>query len=369
MATSSSIFSRRDAVRDLNKLGVNWKAGVTVQILVAHPYIPTSIHWVHNVLETKPTKIARYNFQPKPDGWGNGGGGLERLISVQIGGEVEHLTELEMLAMRRPNHPVLTDPSLTPEQKLIVAGGLREFIDETGFGDIDIRTDYPGVFLNDYVYPPFYDKDGNFSPGGHRKITLWGELKSFKPDRSIFESYEIDKTDWFDLSVSLPKLFFNLSPERPYWSHVRAVLRDIRKIYIFERDAAVNGVIPNLPRRIHPSWWYIFPVGKGDPRFPEFGYRLSVGEWYGLFQKMVARRMEEADNDFLVKFLGLKLDRAMRRQDQEKEAEVQPPSGPGPLVTEAVENSEDAEGVPLLKDMIEKEDAEYARWLSEELGI
>ena len=361
----ASLFSRRLALKQLNSLRVNWKAGITVQVLAQHPYYPTSIKWAHNVLEKTPTKLARYNCQPKPDGWGNSGGGLERLIYNPL--RDSFLTELETLEMRRPGCPIFTDKSLTEEERTILAGGLREFVDETGFRDIEIRTDYPGIFLSDYAYPSWTDANGVVHPGGHRKITLWGKLTSFR-EVPIVEAQEIDRTDWFDLSSSLPALFFNLSPERPYWSHVRNTLSSILKVYRYERETK-DDFIPNIPKRIHPSWWYVFQVGKGDSRFPQNGYRMSPGQWYKLFELMVAKRMETVDNDFLLRFLRGDVEHA-KRQEEERLSRTE--FGDNPMaqeVAQAIEDSEDSEGIPTVEDMVRKEDEEYARWLEGELGI
>lgn len=363
----TTAFERRSVLRHLNSLSINWKAGITVQVLAPDPYCRTVFRWVHNKLESKPTKIAMYNFQPKPDGWGNGGGGLEKITYVSS--QNRYMTELEILEMRRPGHPILTDESLPEETKIILAGGLREFVDETGFRDIEIRADYPGVFLQDYRYPPWVDANGRVWLGGHRKITLWGQLSSYRED-PIVETTEIDRTAWFDVSTSLPSLFFNIAPERPYISHVRSLLRSIIAIYRYEKETS-DGFVPNIPGRVHPSWWYAFQVGRGDSRFPRDGYKLSPGEWYKFFDLMVARRMEEADNDFLVKFLKNRLDDAMRKEEEHLNREwlgTESESEPAvPEATQAVVDSEDAEGIPTVEDMTKWEDEEYARWYEETL--
>ena len=81
--------------------------------------------------------------------------------------------------------------------------------------------------------------------------------------------------------------------------------------------------------------------------------------------------MEEADNDFLVKFLGENLVNAKRREEErlERAYGVQSETAQAQEVTQAVEDSEDFEGVPTVKDMVKKEDEEYAQWLEGELGI
>ncbi|MBI4134723.1 MAG: hypothetical protein HY471_01255 [Candidatus Sungbacteria bacterium] len=366
----ANLFSQRSTLRRLNDLNIDWRARITVQTLCQDPYCPTVVRWVHNQLETKPTKIAMYNYKPKPAGWGNGGGGLERLIYVPSADK--YLTELEILEMRRPGHPFLDkDSVLSEETRVILAGGLREFVDETGFRDIEICTDYPGVFLSDYMYPDWIDAKGVIHRGGHRRITLWGKLSSYRED-PIVESDEIDRTDWFDMSISLPKLFFNIAPERPYVSHVRSTLSGILKIYKYERETS-DGFVANIPKRIHPSWWYVHPVGKGDNRFPRGGYPLvssrGAGEWYELFCLMVAKRMEEADNDFLVKFLGDKLVDAKRREEERLSRTESEEASAEQEVTRAIDDSEDSEGIPTVEDMIRKEDKEYAEWLEKELGI
>lgn len=362
---AENIFSRRQALRELNQLDIDWKAGVTVQTLLPDPYCPTSFRWVLNKLENKPTKIAMYGFKPKPRGFGNGGGGLERLVYVQSRGV--YMTELEILEMRRPGHPILTNPSLSEEQRVILAGGLREIVDETGFRDVEIQTDYPGIFLSDYCYPSWVDSNSKVWPGGHRKITLWGKLESYKED-SIVEAEEIEITEWFDVSISLPKLFFNCAPDRPYISHVRSTLRAVLAIHRYQRETS-DGFVPNIPGRVHPSWWHVFQVGRGDSRFPQQGYKLSPAEWYKLFEMMVVQRMEEADNDFLVKFLGVKREESLRREE-ERLARKWPVDSIDPAtqnITQAVEESEDSEGIPTVEDMVRQEDEEYARWFEESL--
>ncbi|MBI4158319.1 MAG: hypothetical protein HY505_01705 [Candidatus Yanofskybacteria bacterium] len=360
-----NLFGYRSILRRLNQLNIDWRAGVTVQTLCQDPYCPTVIRWVHNQLESKPTKIAMYDYKPKPSGCGNGGGGLERLIYIPSADK--YLTELQILEMRRPGHSILTDETLPEETRVILAGGLREFVDETGFKDIEIRTDYPGVFLSDYMYPDWVDAKGVVHRGGHRRITLWGKLSSYRED-PIVESDEIDWTDWFDMSMSLPKLFFNIAPDRPYVSHVRSTLGGILKIHRFERETS-DSFVANIPGRIHPSWWYAFQVGKGDDRFPRGGYKLSPGEWYKLFHLMVAKRMEEADNDFLVKFLGYNLTNVKRIEEERMGWAESEDSSTAQKITQAVDDSEDSEGIPTVEDMVRKEDEEYRMWMEKELGI
>lgn len=337
---------------------IDWEKGVTVQVLAKHPQISTCFRWVHNLLEQEPTTLARYDYQPKPAGWGNGGGGLE-------------LDDLERLAQLFPNHPILTDSSLTEEQRLIIAGGIREFVHETGLKDLTIRTDYPGVFLYDYKYKDWVDKNGVVYPGGHRKITLWGELTSFVryPDFHT-EKNEVDDSAWFNLSVSLFKPFTNCFdyPDRPYWSHVRATLIGILRIYRHLRS--IDPYIEDIRDRIHQSYWSVIQVGRGDPRFPAEGYKPSPKEWYNVFDAMVKNRMEYVDTDFFVKLLGSKLDRAKRMEEEgfeSSESENRSPICEVKNTTKVIEGSEDSEGILTLEEMRRLEDEEYCRWLEESL--
>lgn len=347
--------------------------GITVQVLPIHPHISTSVRWVHNLLEKEPSNLARYDYQPKPAGWGNGGGGLE-------------FDDEERLRQLFPNHPILTDKSLTDVQSLIIAGGIREFVHETGLPDITIRTDYPGVFLYDYKYRDWIDKNGVIHPGGHRKITLWGQLNSFVPDERLhIERHEVDQSDWFDTAISLPKLFFNrfTRPDWPYWSHVFSTVIGLLRIYRYQRS--IDEFTENVPEKIHPTWWYILQIGSGDPRFPKGGYRPSPSEWYELLKLMVTKKMEIADEDFLFNFVKRNLDNAKRREEQEfkilgsREGRNLKEVSSDSKVTREVQNSEDSDRLPVLEELREKwyeeynqwvletKDAEYVRWLEEDM--
>ncbi len=340
----------------MSQSSIDWNKQITVQPLMRHHQIPTCIGWVHNLLETEPTNLARYDYKPKPAGWGNGGGGLEQ-------------DDLDKLAKLFPGHPVLTDPSLSEDERLIIAGGIREFLSETGYRDFDIITEYPGVFLYDYRYKDWVDTKGVLHSGGHRKITLWGQINSYKIyDKDWVEKHEVDRTDWFDMADPLPSYFFNpiRFPDRPYWSHVRFSLISLLRIYGYQK-ANSDHFVPNIPTRIHPSWWYIFKVGKGDPRFPDDGYKLSPREWYKLFDLMVQRRLEEVDNDFVFDLFRESLGKAKTKEEEKLERLTQ--EDKSSEATQAVDDSEDSDGVPTVEEMREQEDREYARWLEKELGI
>lgn len=340
----------------MSQSSIDWNKGITVQVLARHHQIPTSIGWAHNLLEQEPTNLTQYDNKPKPAGWGNGGGGLEP-------------DDLDRVAKLFPNHPILTDSSLSEDQRLIIAGGIREFLSETGYRDFDIVTDYPGVFLYDYKYRDWVDAKGVLHSGGHRKITLWGQVNSYKiHDKDWIEKHEVDKTDWFDMADPLPGYFSNplTHPDKPYWSHVRSSLICLLRIYGYLK-ANSDHFVPNIPTRIHPSWWYIFKVGKGDSRFPADGYRLSPNQWYRLFDIMVSKKMEVADNDFFFDLLGSSLSKA-KRTDEEQLTNQETTEAPQEI-TQVVEDSEDSDGIPTLEEMRQQEDKEYARWLERELGI
>lgn len=334
------------------QLSIDWSKGITVQVLARHHQIPTSIGWAHNLLEKEATNLSRYDNKPKPAGWGNGGGGLEP----------DDLDKLEKLF---PNHPILTDSSLSEDERLIIAGGIREFLSETGYRDFDIITDYPGVFLYDYKYRDWVDAKGVLYPGGHRKITLWGQVNSYKVyEKDWIEKHEVDRTDWFDMADPLPAYFFNsvTHPDRPYWSHVRFSLVSLTRVYGYLR-ANSDHFVPNIPARIHPSWRYIFKVGRGDSRFPADGYQLSPTEWYKLFDIMVAKRLEEVDNDFLFDLFDRSLERARLKEEKQLEEPIEKLAE----TTQAVEDSEDADGIPTLEEMRQKEDEEYAKWFERDI--
>ncbi|MDP3697203.1 MAG: hypothetical protein Q8R55_04205 [Candidatus Taylorbacteria bacterium] len=344
---------------------IDWNRGITVQPLMLHHQIPTCVGWVHNLLETEPTNLAIYDFKPKPAGWGNGGGGLEKSIYVPKLGR--HLTELENLELLFPNHPILTDNSLTDDQKLIIACGIREFLSETGYREFDIKTDYPGVFLYDYKYRDYVDARGVLHPGGHRKITIWGQINSYRIyENDRIEKHEVDKTEWVDMAEPLPSYFFNpiRFPDRPYWSHVRYSVVCLLRIHGYLK-ANTDHFIPNIPARIHPSWRYIFKVGGGDSRFPAGGYQPLPREWYKLFGIMVNKRLEEVDNDFIFDLFSESIGKAKRREEEREKPRpelVEATPEETQAVTQVVEDSEDSDGIPTLEEMRQKEDEEYAKW-------
>lgn len=340
--------------------GINFEAGMTVQVLALHPYQPNIIRWAHNLLEDKPSDIPRYEGKGKPSGWGNAGGGLEkRLYNPILNRHFEG--ELDYLSFRYPHHPLLMDGSLSEEDKTVLACGLREFVDETGYVDIDIiteyRNEYDRPFLLDYLY-----KDND-----HRVVTIWGQLRSFKV-QNIVESYEIDRTDWFDTSSSLFKQFFNrlTHPDRPYWSHVRRTLLALLRINRHQRQDHDNH--NDFIRLIHPSWWTVFQVGRGDPRFPVRGYKISPADWYKLFDYAVENRIDMPDQEYIYRLFRNEIEEQKRLEELEfekEEVEEVAETIPAPDLAESV----DSTSYPTPQEIASKEDEEYCMWLEAELNL
>ncbi len=331
--------------------------GVTAQVFPRHPDISTAFLWGHNLLENEPTTLAEFDYQPKPAGWGNLGGGVEP-------------GDLQWLSKNFPDHPILFDRKLTGSQRLIIAGGIREFISESGYIDFDIITDYPGVFLYDYTYRDRVDAKGVYHPGGHRKVTLWGQMRSFRgASHQVYEEYhiekhEVDRTDWFDAAEPLARYFFNpvRYPDQPYYAHLVPTLAGLLRIYGYLK-ANTDDIVPDIPSRIHPSWWYIFRIGKGDDRFPVDGYKMEYWEWYNLFRYMVDHRLEQVDTDFLYKFcqngIEKKKEKAKRKADSvEEEKDL-------PIITEDQDNTD---GILTPQEVMERDDLEYARWFETDLS-
>lgn len=353
--------------------GIDWKAGVTVQVL-ASGQNPMSKLWGHNLEDKIPSNIARFKGRPKPEGWGNLGGGLEKRFYVP---SLDRWfdSELDFLEFYHPGHPILSDDSLSQDTKIILACGLREFIHETGYRDVEIRTDYRNEygepFLFDYYYTP--DKETGLR---HRVVTIWGEVKSFIRQEAL-EKEEVDKTEWFDLSKSLFKPFFNSLrfPGRPYWSHNWRLLMAIKAVDQHYRHEDLYAI--QVDRYTHPSWKIVYRVGGGDPRFPIGGYRPPPWDWYKLFDKVVKNRMEMADNDFIFDLFGTDITNTKRYQEEKLEAEMISSSSPD-APTESIkydedglmiEGSEDSSRYPTPAEIIEKEDREYGEWLEMQLGI
>ena len=327
-------------------------AGTTVQVITFHPFHPTSILLVHNMLEDAVPGmpfISMYNGKVKPAGWGNGGGGMEK-------------DELEKLMAREPRNPILTDPSFaTIDDKMVAACGLRELQDESGYRKAEIRMPDGGVKLLEY-----------FLPNGHRVVTIWGEVKSlvYEP---IVEFNEVDIADWFDLSVSLPNLFRNRNkrPGLPYWSHVRRILIGISRIDgHYRRNGEPWRCVGS---RIHPSWRLVFSVGAGDPRFPRRGYRIYYKDWYSLIEEMIDNKVEMLNNDAIYCRFKEKIDLAVLEEN--KETRVEATTEEEKTEPVAVSGNDDdnwGDSVSELEipaEIAAREDEEWRIWMEKELGL
>ncbi len=322
--------------------------GKTIQVLAFHPIFPNTILWVHNIQEKVSAFIKRYDGKPKPSGWGNGGGGLES-------------NELELLAKYDPEHPLFSY-QLADEDKTIIACGLRELRDESGYYDINIDIPEDGQYrLLTYTYR---DERGNEE---HQVITLGGGLQSLSR-RPIVETNEIDIVDWFDVTQSLPEQFFDQvkRPERPYWSHVRRTLLGIQQLDYRKRDE-FGDRYAMLRDRVHPSWRFVFPIGKGDERFPKNGYPMPPAKWYELFEEMVKEKIEMVDRDFIFnKFSNAIIEACEREQYLDQSAVIS--STPAEKVDDAsvpVDDSEDA-GLPVPLQVLKEENELWMRHHNEE---
>lgn len=257
--------------------GVNTR---TVQMLAFHPFDRTYTLWVHNLLEKNSVYIPRYGNSVKPPGWGHPGGGQEP-------------EELERLRERDPSHPILTNLNLSEEDKTIAACGLREFRDETGLYGVTIRMvpriqevesgSVVGVRLYSHKMEDWWE-DG--SKTVHEVVTLWGEVESLAR-RPIYEVDEIDKAEWIDLSRPICETFRDRDamPGFLYWSNVRRTLigvhrRDWWLRFFDEDERCINHLV-------HPSLRLVFPVGRGDPRFPKNGFRIHFIKWYYVIGMMI----------------------------------------------------------------------------------
>lgn len=330
-----------------------YEGGVTVQIVPTHPFSPTTILWGLGKPETKPSNIRSFNNQPKPPAWSNPGGGMEE-------GEVERfLTKF-------PDHKMVllaNDQSLSLYDRNIICCGLREFIDETGYQDIEV---YP--YLPHYRYDRD-NRDDNVSiydfkySTGHRVKTLFGHVTGFDI-RDIVEKDEIAKACWFDMSIPLPKLFFDRVnfPLHPFFSHVRRLMitmHRVKRMSLFDTAPAYCRDWVDISNKIHPSWGLIFPVGAGYPGFPKNGFRFNRDNWYKLFYTMVSRRMEFADPDFIEGLFRVEIIEAKKREERaEDNYQVQ-------HLNEYTTNFSTGRHDNLPVDELLKQDEEYKQWISD----
>jgi len=343
--------------------------GVTVQLVATHPFSTTTVLWGLGKLETKPTNIKTYNNQPKPAAWQNLGGGMEE-------------NEVERFLRRFPDHQMAflsEDEEFSPYDKNIVFGGLREFIDESGYRDIEV---FP--YTCRYRYDRD-DRDDNVSifdfrhRNGHRVKTLFGHVTSFDV-RDIVEKDEIAKVRWFDVSIPLPKLFFDRIefPLHPFFGHMRRLMITIhraKRMSMFDDTPDYCREWVDITDKIHPSWGLIFPVYAGDPRFPENGFRLGRDNWYKLFYEMISRKMEFADADFIHDLFQVDIVEAKRREERVKarrdESDGSEASGFGEerLLNEYNTPSRGYGHDSTPTDVLLKQDEEYRMWMEKELRI
>jgi len=328
-----------DAQLELPIIEKTPEPGITVQVVAVNSFLATSILWVHNLLEKSGTNIPKYRGAPKPAGWGNGGGGVEP-------------DELEKLQKRHPGHPILTHPGLSEEEKIIAACGFRELTDESGFDDVSIVTTPHGpgnqerVSLLEYRDPET----------GHRVITVWGVVHSFTKN-PIREKEEVDLSEWFDIQISLPKLFSNqkATPGLPYWTHVRRTVILISKMDQYYRE--IGEPRECIGRLIHPSWRSVFRVGRRDKRFPIGGYLIPPRQWYSLMHYLILEKMEMADNDLIYELCERDVD-----QKRDEEARMLEEEDNAEATSVDTEGSEDRTGIKAAEEMVRQEDKEYRIW-------
>lgn len=313
--------------------------GITVQVVAIHPFLATSVLWVHNLLEKNGTNIPKYRGAPKPAGWGNGGGGLEP-------------DELEKLQKRHPGHPILINPRLSEKEKTIAACGLRELTDESGFDDVSIVTTPHGPGNRERVSLLEYrDPDT-----GHRVITVWGVVNSLTK-HPLREKEEVDMSKWFDIQISLPELFSDQreTPGLPYWTHVRRTVGIISKIDQYYRE--IGEPRECIGRLIHPSWRSVFRVGRRDKRFPVEGYLIPPQKWYALMHYLIDEKREMADYDLIYERFKDDVDKK-----REEEAKMLEEENSTEVVSIETEGSEDRTGIKVNEEIIKQEDDEYRIW-------
>jgi len=223
---------------------------VTVQIVLLRPEVErrrTEVYWVLNREERVPTTNGFVTCKRK--GWGNPGGGLEQRDMVDARG-----------------YPLSYDGML----KKCAA---RELEGETGFAHFDIIPYLP----NQVHFLIFFEKSHGTQ---HTVYTLAARLRdNMQGAIEEVEKMEIERGKWVDLSLSPLEFLENKDDPLPYYSHVK------RTIITLNRLASTEG---KSKLWIHPTWRLVFPIGKGDPRFPEEGYALRVAAWAEEMRNMVA---------------------------------------------------------------------------------
>ncbi len=347
------------------------KTNTTVQLLGEAPdrHAVVKFLQVHNRLETLVLGapiIPMYGRRAKPPGLGNPGGGMEP-------------NELELFKKNEPEWYKYYDSlgTLTPEDLKIIGCAMRESKDESGFCDLEIVLDEDTkklIILTDYHYRE-----------GHRVLTVWGKYSSYQ-SRPIKESDEIDYADWVDFSLPMIEVYERLRrklpgwPVYPYWSHLRRILSSIRVIERYHRN--LEGRANQIGRLIHPAYRTVFPVGKGDSRFPANGYLISPYDWYHMFDIMLEKGIEGLSNDVLLsEFNGRSKTKILvydfegkphveaRKEDLNLKGKIELAKEQRETVSIDMAGSEDYTGIPSSAEMIAKEDQEYAKWLETELGL
>lgn len=338
----------------------------TVQVLALHPLYPTWTLWVHNLPESIAVYILRYGNTVKPPGWGLAGGGQE-----------PH--EVEKLRGRDPNHPILANPHISEEDRAIAACGLREFRDESGYEDILIRTmplhksasSGPSATVRLYDYR-MKDRWPDGSETTHEIVLLWGEVESLA-HRPIQELDEVDKSEWFDVSRPLCEIFRDraATPGFPYWSHVRRTIIGIQRIDWWRRF--FNEEEKSLSRLIHPSWRLVFPVGRGDDRYPRNGFRIPPAKWYYLVEMMIQEQMETVGANFIYELfredieLAVELERMCEERERPPQAKMAPETAAETEEEEVV--ADELGGETNRQTLLRRQDEEYRVWMERELRV
>ena len=332
------------------------KAGTTVQVLGFAPRLFTTTLQVHHKVEAlRPNDpvIAIYGPEGKPPYYGNPGGGMEP-------------DELERF---QNNEPELYEhysslSNMSPQDLAVIGCALRESVDESGFYDIGIMLDESSselIKLTDYHYS-----------NGHRVITVWGQYNSYQ-SRPIREKDEIDCVAWIDFSMPMVEIFKKLRSELsgsvvyPFWSHVRRSLIGFSRIDQYHRDRYERPYL--ISRMIHPSWRLVFPVGRGDNRFPANGFQISPQDWYRMFDIMLEQGFEHVDNDLIFSSFRDKI--VIQKDHEEPRLETSESTSRAATTIDDKElvGSEDYSGIPSSAEILQAEDEAYARWFEETMNL
>lgn len=364
---------------------ITGKAGTTVQVLGMDPYSNTKFLQAHNMLEALIAGtpiIAMYGGRAKPPNFGNPGGGMES-------------NELDLFEKNEPEWFKYYSSlgTLSPTEMAIIGCAFRESVDESGFDDNEIVLDEDTrklIVLTDYHYRE-----------GHRVVTVWGKYHSYH-QRPIKEVEEIDYVEWIDFSMPMVETYKRLRrtmggelPIYPYWSHVRRLAIALSIIDQYRKDREERVYL--IGRMLHSSWRTVFRVGRGDDRFPPFGYQITPEDWYHMFDIMIEKGIEVLDEDVLLtefngksktkilaydssgrtkteerkKNLDLsgKISFAKEQQERRLERENSTTSVPEISTDDGeLAGSEDYTGLRSSVEILQAEDEEYAKSLEKEFG-